>query len=241
MKLWRLLFYNIFDTKAYLIYYKYMSSHNMYEPFETVEITVPQVYQGVVMQQLGTRSADIQHIEPNEAGTEFTFFAKMPTRALLGLKSILITSTKGSVVMNNVFEGYKPMVNFVPATTHGSIISTETDESSGYSLANIQQRGALFIGSAVPVYQGMVIGQCAKDQDLEVNPCKDKKMSNVRSKSSDDAINLTTPQEMTLEKSLEYISSSATGFNEEILEITPKSLRIRKKHLDPNERRRASR
>jgi GTP-binding protein len=218
-----------------------MSTNNMYEPFENVEITVPQIYQGIVMQELGKRSADIQHIEPNEAGTEFTFFAKMPTRALLGLKSLLITATKGSVVMNNTFDSYKPKVNFVPSTNHGSIISTETDESSGYSLANIQQRGSLFIGAAVPVYQGMVIGQCAKDQELEVNPCKDKKMSNVRSKSSDDAINLTTPQDMTLEKCLEYISESSTGSNEEILEVTPTSLRIRKKYLNPNDRKRASR
>lgn len=218
-----------------------MSNTQMYEPYEIVEITVPQVYQGVVMQELGKRTADIQHIEPNEAGTEFTFFAKMPTRALLGMKSLLITATKGSVVMNNVFDSYKQKANYLAVTQHGSIISTETDESSGYSLANIQQRGSLFIGAAIPVYTGMVIGQCAKDQDLEVNPCKDKKMSNVRSKSSDDAINLTTPADMTLEKCLEYISDSDSGSNEEILEITPKSLRIRKKHLDPNQRKRAAR
>ena len=217
------------------------SKHQMYEPFESIEITVPQIYQGVVMQELGKRSADIQHIEPNEAGTEFTFFAKMPTRALLGLKSLLVTATKGSVVMNNVFEGYKSMVNFVAATSHGSIISTDTGDSSGYSLNNIQQRGALFIGTAIDVYAGMIIGQCAKDQDLEVNPCKDKKLSNVRSKSSDDALSLTPPRDMSLELCLEYISASQSGYNEEILEITPKNLRIRKKHLDPNERRRASR
>jgi GTP-binding protein len=161
-----------------------MSTQQMYEPFEAVEITVLQEYQGVVMQELGKRMADIQHIEPNEAGTEFTFFAKMPTRSLLGLKSLLITSTKGSVVMNNVFEGYKPRVNFTASTNHGSIMSVETGTSSGYSLFSIQQRGTLFIGTAVDVYSGMVIGQCSKDQELEVNPCKDKKMSNVRSKSS---------------------------------------------------------
>jgi GTP-binding protein len=218
-----------------------MSNAQLFEPYELVEITVPLVYQGSVMQELGKRTADIQHIEPNEAGTEFTFYAKMPTRALLGMKSLLITATKGAVVMNNVFDAYKPKTSYTATTQHGSIISTETDDSSGYSLANIQQRGSLFIGSAVPVYTGMVIGQCAKDQDLEVNPCKDKKMSNVRSKSSDDAINLTTPADMTLEKCLEYISDSDSGSNEEILEITPLSLRIRKKHLDPNQRKRASR
>jgi GTP-binding protein len=218
-----------------------MSNAQLFEPYELVEITVPLVYQGSVMQELGKRSADIQHIEPNEAGTEFTFYAKMPTRALLGMKSLLITATKGAVVMNNVFDSYKPKASYTATTQHGSIISTETDESSGYSLANIQQRGSLFIGAAIPVYTGMVIGQCAKDQDLEVNPCKDKKMSNVRSKSSDDAINLTTPADMTLEKCLEYISDSDSGSNEELLEITPLSLRIRKKHLDPNMRKRASR
>ncbi len=218
-----------------------MSNNTMYEPFEMVEITVPQIYQGIVMQELGKRGADIQHIEPNEAGTEFTFSAKMPTRALLGLKTILITATKGSVVMNNLFDCYKPKSGYAPASNHGSIISTETDESSAYSLDNVQQRGTLFIGAAVPVYQGMIIGQCAKDQDLEVNPCKDKKMSNVRSKSSDDALSLVPPADMTLEKCLEYISDSDTGYNEEILEITPKSLRIRKRYLNPNDRKRASR
>jgi GTP-binding protein len=212
-------------------------SQQLYEPFETIEITVPQEYQGVVMQELGKRSADIQHIEPNEAGTEFTFFAKMPTRALMGLKSLLITATKGCVVMNNIFEGYHPVVNYSVNSNHSSIISTDTGTSSGYSLNNIQQRGSLFIGSAVEVYAGMVIGKCSKDGDLEVNPCKDKKLSNVRSKSSDDAINLVTPREMSLEQCLEYISAS-NGGTEEILEVTPLNLRIRKRYLNPNDRKR---
>ena len=217
-----------------------MSKPQLYEPFETVEITVPQVYQGPVMQELGKRAADIQHIEPNEAGTEFTFFAKMPTRSLLGMKSILITATKGTVVMNNVFEGYKPIANFTANTNHGSIISTETGSSSGYSLCNIQQRGNLFIGPNEEVYIGMVIGQYSKEGDLEVNPCKMKAMSNVRSKSSDDAITLTPTREMSLEQCLEYISES-NGMHEEILEVTPKNLRIRKRWLTDNERKRQGR
>jgi GTP-binding protein len=213
-----------------------MSSQQMYEPFETIEITVPQMYQGSVMQELGKRAADIQHIEPNEAGTEFTFFARMPTRALMGMKSILITATKGSVVMNNVFEGYHPCANYSVTNQHGSMVSTDTGTTSGYSLNNIQQRGNLFVGSAVDVYAGMVIGEYSKEGDLEVNPCKDKKLSNVRSKSSDDAINLITPKDLSLEQALEYISES-NGGNEEILEVTPLNLRIRKRYLDPNERK----
>ena len=209
-----------------------MSQVQMYEPFELVEITVGQEYQGVVMQELGKRCADIMHIEPNETGSEFTFVAKMPTRAMIGLKTILLTGTKGTVIMNNVFDEYKPAANYSQQSDHGSLVSTDTGTSSGYSLDNAQARGALFIGSAVDVYQGMVIGQCAKDQDLELNPCKDKKLSNVRSKSSDDAITLVTPREMTLESCLEYIG------DDELLEVTPVNLRIRKRYLDPNERKR---
>jgi GTP-binding protein len=209
-----------------------MSDQTLYEPFEIVEIDVPQDYQGVVMQELGKRSADIKNISPNEAGTEFHFEAIMPTRALIGLKSLLITATKGTVVMHSIFDQYRPMVNLQISRDHGSLISTDTGSTSGYSLDNAQQRGVLFVGPAVEVYAGMVLGQCSKDEDLEINPTKEKKLSNVRSKSSDDAITLVPPREMTLENCLEYIG------DDELVEITPKSLRIRKKYLDPNDRKR---
>ncbi len=209
-----------------------MSNQPLYEPFEFVEIDVPQDYQGVVMQELGKRSADIQNISPNEAGTEFHFEAVMPTRALIGLKSLLITATKGTVIMHSIFDGYRPMVNLQISSDHGSLVSTETGVTSGYSLDNAQQRGVLFVGPAVEVYAGMVIGECSKDEDLEINPCREKKLSNVRSKSSDDAIMLAPPREVTLDTCLEYIG------DDELVEITPKSLRIRKKYLDPNDRKR---
>ncbi len=208
------------------------NSQTLYEPVELVEISVPQVYQGAVMQELGKRFADIKKIEPNEAGTQFEFTARMPTRALFGLKSLLITATKGTVIMNNVFDGYEPMSSYTDANTHGSMISTDTGTSSGYSLDNAQQRGTLFIGPAVDVYAGMVIGQTSKDMDLDINPCKDKKLSNVRSKSSDDAITLVPPTIHTLETAFEYINNS------ELIEVTPLNIRIRMKYLDPNERKR---
>ena len=207
-------------------------SSQPFEPFEIVQISVPQEYQGIVIQELGRRSADVTSILPNEVGTEFEFEAVIPTRSLIGLKSLLMTETKGTVIIFSTFDSYKPVINLQIRKDHGSIISTETGASTGYSLENAWQRGVLFIPPAVDVYQGMVIGQAAKNEDLEINPCKGKAMSNVRSKSSDDAITCPPNKEMTLEMCLEYIGT------DELVEITPKTLRIRKKYLDPGERKR---
>jgi len=205
------------------------------EPFELVEITVPQDYQGVVMQELGRRGADIQNIQPNELGTEFTFIAIMPTRTLLGLKSYLLTAAKGTVIMHTTFEAYRPMAEVQLRTDHGSLVSTDTGVSNSYALSNAQERGVLFIGPGVEVYTGMVIGQNSRDTDLEINPCKGKKLTNVRSATADEGIILTPPKQMTLEQCLEYIG------DDELVEVTPKNLRIRKKYLDPNERKKAMR
>jgi GTP-binding protein len=205
------------------------------EPFEYVEIDVPSDYQGIVMQELGKRSADIKNIVPNAANTEIHFEAIMPTRSLIGLKSQLISDTRGTVIMHSLFDSYRPTIQLQINKDHGSLVSTETGTSMAFALANAQLRGVLFIGAAVDVYQGMVIGQCAKDEDLELNPCKGKQLSNVRSKSSDDAISLTPPKQMSLENCLEYIG------DDELVEVTPKSLRIRKRYLDPNDRKRFAR
>lgn len=204
------------------------------EPFEYVEIDVPQEFQGAVMQELGKRSADIQVISPNDVGTEFHFEAVMPTRSLIGLKSLLLTATKGTVILHSTFDSYAKSVKLQTERDHGSLVSTDNGTTMAYSLDNAQMRGTLFIGAAVDVYQGMVIGQAAKDQDLELNPTKGKQMSNVRSKSSDDALTLTPPREMTLENCLEYIG------DDELVEVTPLNLRIRKRYLDPNDRKRNS-
>ncbi len=205
------------------------------EPFEVVHISVPIDFQGVVMQELGKRSADIKDMSPNEVGTEIEFVAKMPTRSLIGLKNFLITTTKGTVIMNSNFEGFEPIINLNIKRDHGSLISTERGKTSSYALDNAQQRGFLFIGPGIEVYQGMVVGECARDQDLELNPCKEKKLTNVRSSSSDEGVVLTPPRKMTLENCLEYIG------DDELVEVTPENLRIRKRFLDPNERKRQGR
>jgi GTP-binding protein len=187
------------------------------------------------MQELGKRGADIKQITPNEANTEFHFAARMPTRTLIGLKSYLLTATKGTVIMNNLFDQYEPASGAQVSSDHGSIISTEMGTSNSYALDNAQQRGTLFIGPGVEVYQGMVIGQNSRDQDLEVNPSKSKKLTNVRASSADEGVVLTPPKQMSLEECLEYIG------DDELVEVTPQNLRIRKRFLDPNERKRAGR
>jgi GTP-binding protein len=204
-----------------------------HEPFENVEIDVPLDFQGVIMQELGKRTADIKDMTPNEAGTEMHIEAVMPTRAIIGLKSFFINSTKGQTVMHTVYSHYGPKVKGLKLDEdHGSLISTETGSSMSHALDNAQMRGTLFIGAAVEVYQGMVIGQTAKNEDLEINPCKGKQLTNVRSSGTDDAVVLTPPRKMTLENCLEYIS------DHELVEVTPLSLRIRMRYLDPNMRKR---
>jgi len=202
------------------------------EPYEFIEVDVASDYSGTVMQELGKRKADITHVGPNEANTEMHYEARMATRALIGLKSLLLTTSKGTVIMNTVFDKYDQMLDYTSSQNHGSLVSTETGSTMGYSLDNAQSRGTLFVGPGVEVYQGMVIGQCARDEDLELNPCKGKKLSNVRSSSNDDGIILTPPKNMSLEECLEYLG------DDELVEVTPKSLRIRKRYLDPNERKR---
>ena len=192
------------------------------EPFEIAEIDVPADYQGVVMQTLGKRTAEIQDIAPNETGTEIHFSARMPTRALMGMRSELVTATKGTAIINTIFDQYDKMTSYDSSNTHGSLVSTDTGKAMGYSLDNAQERGELFISPGIDVYRGMVIGQNARGQDLPINPTKGKALSNVRSKSSDDALTLSPPREMGLEKCLEYIGE------DELVEVTPLNIRIRK-------------
>ena len=153
--------------------------------------------------------------------------------AVIGLKSKLLTQTKGTVILNHVFDSYKPAVAVGDTgNSHGSLIATEAGVSNGYGLNNAQERGTLFIGPAVEVYMGMIVGENAKDEDIEINVNKTKKLTNMRASGSDDAITLTPPKVMSLEESLEYLAS------DELLEVTPLSLRLRKKILDPTKRKR---
>lgn len=202
------------------------------EPFERLSIIVPSDYQGAVIQEIGLRKGQLIHMDHTEQGDVHVDYS-ISTRGIIGLKSKLLTQTKGTVIINHVFDGYRPVEpGSVIDIPHGSLIASETGVSNGYGLANAQERGTLFIGPAVEVYMGMIIGQNAKAEDIEVNINKTKKLTNMRASGTDAALTLSPAKVMSLEESLEYLGP------DELLEVTPVSLRLRKKILDPNMRKR---
>jgi len=201
------------------------------EPYEMVEIQVPEEFQGDIIQELGKRGADIKHINPSNNLKEFFFEALMPTRSFIGLKSHLITVTKGTIIVNSTFDSFKEIEKNIQIRRSSSLVSTHQGKTTSYALDNAQQRGTLFIKPGTEVYQGMIIGEASKDSDLELNPTKEKKLTNMRTKSSDEGVVLAPPKDMTLEKCLEYISS------DELVEVTPLNIRIRKRILNPSLRK----
>jgi GTP-binding protein len=203
------------------------------EPFETVTINTPNEYASTVINALQERKALLQKMEQEENYTHLEFSA--PTRGLIGYRSSFITDTKGEGIMVRSFSDYKPYAGKIQTRKNGVLVSMETGKSLGYSLFNLQERGSLIIGPAVDVYVGMIVGINNRDNDLNVNPCKNKEMSNTRSKSSDEAINLVTPKTFSLEEALEFIE------DDELVEVTPAVIRMRKKILDPKERYRENR
>ena len=205
-----------------------------YEPFENVIISVPTDYQGTIISDMNDRKAILLSVSNDEKGYSKLEF-NAPTRGLIGYRSNFITNTKGEGQMVRSFDDYKPYVGEVISRKNGVLVSMENGKSLGYSLYNLQERGQLIIGPAIDVYCGMIVGIHNRDNDLDVNPCKNKEMSNTRSKSADDAIALVPCKTFTLEEALEFIE------NDELVEITPDSLRIRKKILDPKERYRVNR
>lgn len=202
------------------------------EPYEFLNIEVPKEWENSVMGAVLSRKGLLQASVPFASGEQHMEFI-IPTRGLIGLKTVLMTQTKGTIQMHHNFHDYGPFMDSLQPQGHGSLISMEQGTTAGYALYTLQDRGTLFIGHAMPVYIGMVIGQNAREEDMDVNPCKGKRQSNVRSKSADEAIVLTPPRIMSLEANLEFIG------DDELLEITPKSLRMRKKILDANKRKRA--
>ena len=208
------------------------------EPYELVAIDVPSEYQGAVIAECRARKGMLLSIEGTPSSSLRGFGTSdqhleydMPTRGVIGLKSALMTKTRGTAVTNHVFNKYEPyQPELVRINVHGSLISYEPGTSTAYALDQAQERGGLFIGPGVPVYAGMVVGQNARDEDIEVNVCREKKLTNMRSKAADEAIMLTPPLKMTLELALEYIGP------DEQVEVTPKSIRIRKRILDSNDR-----
>ncbi|MFT2640750.1 translational GTPase TypA [Helicobacter pylori] len=202
------------------------------EPFEHLVVDTPQDFNGAIIERLGKRKAEMKAMNPMSDGyTRLEF--EIPARGLIGYRSEFLTDTKGEGVMNHSFLEFRPFSGSVESRKNGALISMENGEATAFSLFNIQERGTLFINPQTKVYVGMVIGEHSRDNDLDVNPIKSKHLTNMRASGSDDAIKLTPPRTMVLERALEWIEE------DEILEVTPLNLRIRKKILDPNMRKRA--
>ena len=204
------------------------------EPFERVIVNTPSDYASTIIADLQERKATLEimtNAEDNYTHLEFS----APTRGLIGYRSAFITNTKGEGIMVRSFDSYKPYVGEIHGRKNGVLVSMETGKTLGYSLYNLQDRGQLIVGPATDVYVGMIVGINNRDNDLNVNPCKNKEMSNTRSKAADDAIALVTPKTFSLEEALEFIE------DDEYVEVTPAVIRLRKKILDPNERFRVNR
>ncbi|OIO39461.1 MAG: GTP-binding protein TypA [Candidatus Omnitrophica bacterium CG1_02_49_16] len=205
------------------------------EPFEFLIVDLPAQYQGTAIEEIGRRKGSLKNMLQTPTG-ELHLEYQISTRGIIGLKGALMTKTRGTAVIHHVFEEYKPLIDQdVHSAPHGSLVASETGLSNAYGLCNAQERGELFIAAGVDVYQGMVIGENSKGENLDISPCKTKKLSNMRSSGSDDALVLTPPRDMNLELAIEYIGS------DELVEVTPQSIRIRKRELDPLVRKRLRR
>jgi GTP-binding protein len=204
------------------------------EPFEDVYIEVAEPYLGPVVEQLGSRRGLMVNMRHADDGTVHLQY-KIPTRGLLGFRSDFLTITRGTGIMHTLFAGYEPLAGEMVTRDHGSLVAWEPGVSTNYGLKNAEERGTLFIGPGVDVYEGMVVGQHIRDTDLAVNVCKKKHLTNIRSSTSDIAVRLTPPRNLSLDDSIEYLGS------DELLEVTPKSLRIRKRILNTEERRKLAR
>ncbi len=214
-----------FQVSPPRVLYREDADGNRLEPFEHVVIDVPTAYQGSVIEKLSSRKAELVQMAPQgESRMRLEF--KMPSRGLFGYRSEFLTDTKGEGVLNTIFDGYKPYKGDLPTRNTGSLISFESGESITYGLFNAQERGQLFIGPGEPVYAGMVVGVSPKSEDIVVNVCKTKHLTNTRASGSDDALRLVPHKVMSLEESLEFLAP------DELVEVTPKSLRIRKRILD---------
>ena len=204
------------------------------EPIERLVVNVPDDCIGTVIEKLGRRKAEMQNMEPAEAGHTKVEF-KIPSRGLIGYRTEFMTDTKGNGVMNHVFEGYEPYKGTVVARTRGTIVAFEPGVSVTYGLYNAQDKGELFIGPGVEVYEGMIVGINSRPEDLSINVCKEKHLTNTRASGSDEALRLVPPIQMSLEKAIEFIQ------DDELVEVTPKSIRLRKKILDTKTREREAR
>lgn len=214
------------------VIYKRDENGTLLEPIELLMIEVPEEYVGTVMERLGNRKAEIRNMGTRDGGTSHLEFL-IPARGLLGYRSQFMTDTNGNGIMNHVFDSYQEYKGDIDQRSTGSIIAHEQGEATGYGLFNTQSRGRLFIGPGVPVYEGMIVGENPKSEDIVCNVCKKKQMTNTRASGSDDALRLVPPSKLSLEQSLEFIK------NDELVEITPNNIRLRKRILGKEERMKA--
>jgi GTP-binding protein len=201
------------------------------EPMESVVIDIPEEYMGVVMEKMGARRGQLTNME-NMGNGALRLEFEIPTRGLLGYRSEFMTDTKGEGILNAVFSGYTPYKGEIPTRSRGALVAFESGESNTYGLYNAQDRGTLFIGPGVRVYEGMIVGENSRPGDLDINVCKKKHVTNLRSSTADEALRLTPPKEMTLEKCLEFIE------DDELVEVTPENIRMRKAVLSRQDRAR---
>ena len=184
------------------------------------------------MEKIGSRKGELENMDVREGGSTHIEF-KIPARGLIGYRSEFLTDTNGNGIMNNLYAGYEPYKGDISIRERGSIVVHETGESTGYGLFNTQDRGRLFIGPGVPVYEGMIVGECAKNEDVVCNVCKKKQMTNTRAAGSDEALRLVPPTTLSLEQCMEFIA------DDELVEVTPHSIRMRKKILSKEKRMKA--
>ncbi|MBP3400251.1 MAG: translational GTPase TypA [Selenomonadales bacterium] len=201
------------------------------EPLEFLTIDVPQEFMGTVMESLGTRKAELVNMVEMAGYLRMEFV--IPARGLIGFRSEFLTNTKGNGIMNHVFNGYVPFKGEIPGRTRGSLVAFEDGETTAYGISNVQERGVVFVHPGEAVYEGMIIGENTRELDMDVNPCKKKHVTNMRSSSSDEAIRLVPPRLFSLEQALEYINK------DEVVEVTPENIRLRKQVLDRTARGRA--
>ena len=223
--------YEFAVSKAEVLYHTDENGKRL-EPMELAYVDVPDEFTGAVIEKLSQRKGELRNMGPISGGyTRLEF--NIPSRGLIGYRSEFMTDTKGNGIINTIFNGHEPYKGDIAYRKQGSLIAFESGESVTYGLFSAQDRGTLFIGAGQKVYAGMVIGQSAKPEDIEINVCKKKHLTNTRSSSADEALTLTPPRILSLEQALEFIEA------DELLEVTPESLRIRKRILDPTLRKRA--
>ena len=195
-----------------------------YEPIEDLTVEVAADYMGVVMESLGRRKAELKNMQQIAGYMRLNFL--IPARGLIGFRSELLTSTRGNGIMNHVFHGYEPYKGEIPGRTRGSLVAFEQGLTTGYGIFNLQDRGVMFIEPGQKVYEGMIVGENSREMDIDINPCKEKKQTNIRASNSDEAIRLVPARVLSLEQAMEYIN------DDELVEVTPKSIRLRKTILD---------